>query len=139
MAEADPFEHRRCLLPGLGVAQLELAQGELDVAQGRHVGPERIVLEDHGQAPAFGGQVHAGPGDDLAADGDRAIGQALDPRLAPQQGGLARPRRPEQDQEGARVDVEVSRPRGPVWPRRTWSRPTTVDTFPLPRAAQAER
>ena len=72
MGEADPLQHLMRPPMSLGPGHAHLAEREQHVARRRHVGPEGIVLKDHGQAPAFGRYVEVGVGDKLAADRDAA-------------------------------------------------------------------
>ena len=90
-----------------------------------------------------GGRCTPGPATTWPPMAIEPVRQPLDTGQAAQQRRLARPGRPQQDQERARVDVEVHVREGRLWPRRTWSprrrrhfprRSATVVGSPAPQA-----
>jgi len=68
------------------------AEAERDVLADRHVGKQRVVLEDHSEAAPLGGQA----GDVLALDPDAPRVEDLEARDETQDGRLAAARRSEQ-------------------------------------------
>ncbi len=94
----------------LAQAALHLSSAELfqlepirDIARHRHMGPERVVLEDHADIPLVGGEAadHPVPEADLPRVGLVESGQE------PQQGGLAAARRAQQREQLAVTHGEV--------------------------------
>ena len=75
-----------------------------------HVRVEGVVLEDHRHVAVFGPQVVGQP----AVDVDLAVGGILQPGDDLQERALAAARRPEQDEELARLDIEVDALQGGV-------------------------
>jgi hypothetical protein len=85
----------------LGARPVDVLQPEAHVLAHRHVRVERVGLEHHGKAAVGGGDgVH-----DLAADGDLAAGDGLQPRDHPQERGLAAARGADEDAELPLGDV----------------------------------
>src|SRR5215207_115615 len=87
----------------LGAAQLRHLEREGDVLEDRHVGIERVALEDHGDVAVAGVEG----GDVLAVDEDAAGGRHVEAGENAQCRALARPGRTEQRKELARIDLEV--------------------------------
>jgi hypothetical protein len=79
------------------------AQAERKIAQHRHVGVQRVGLEDHADTTRAG----VGKGHVLAADLDAAGGSVQQPGDAVQQRGLAAARGAQQHQELTRLHVQV--------------------------------
>src|SRR5690606_7423409 len=95
-------------LLGLLLRELEhLAEGQGDVAERRHVRVEVYRLEDHADLAAHLGDVHLGAGDVNALEVDGAAGRILEAVHAPQKRALARPRRPDVDDDLDGLDREV--------------------------------
>ena len=101
-AEADRLQ--RPLDPGRSG---RAAQRVADVGGDVHVREERVVLEDHPDPPALGGDRAAGPLDLLAADLDRARVGALEAGDQPQRRRLAAAAGAEQGADRPLGDVEV--------------------------------
>ncbi len=78
-------------------------QGKSDILLHGHVRIERIILEDHRHVAIAGPHVI----DDIAADGDFAVGDLLKARDGPQQRALAAAGRPDQHREFAVGNVEI--------------------------------
>ena len=71
------------------------------------MGVERVILEHHRDVASLGWEI----GDIAIADADHPVGDALQTGHQSEDGGLAAPRRPDQDQELAVVyfETEVAR------------------------------
>jgi len=80
------------------------------VLEHRHVGVERVALEDHGHVAVLGGErVH-----DLLAQPDLASGQLFESGDQPEHGRLAAARGTDEDEEFAVGDLEVQPVEGRV-------------------------
>ncbi|MCY1366601.1 hypothetical protein D9M69_535050 [compost metagenome] len=100
------LQHARHLVDALvaiGLGHLAHLQREADVVGHRHGRVERVALEHHGDV-ALGGRHtdHV-----LARDVQLAFGRLFEPGNDVEQGGLAAARGADQDQELARLDVNV--------------------------------
>ncbi len=83
--------------------ELPKLEAERHVVVDGHVGVQRVVLEHHRDVPflRWHGVHHAVP------DRDRAVGDRLESRDHPKRGGLAAPRRADQDDELPVLDRQV--------------------------------
>ena len=72
--------------------------------------PQRIVLEDHGEVTSLGRHVRLAGADELPAESHLAGIEPLDTGQTADQRGLARARRPQQDQEftGRHLEVDAT-------------------------------
>src|SRR5690606_9956146 len=75
------------------------------VVEDRHVGKQRVVLEDRVQRPVF----RRGVSQVLVAQGDGAVIRMLETRHHPQQGGLAATGGPQEGNELAVKNVQIQR------------------------------
>ena len=101
--QSDHREQRPHPAIDLGRLQLPAPGAEGDVVVHRHVGEERVVLEDGVDVAPVGRD----PGDVLAFEQDAAAGRLLEPRDHPERRGLAAPGGPEQGEELTPPDGEV--------------------------------
>ena len=112
-AELDHVEHAPRARLDLGRGPLQPPHPERDVLGHRHVGEERVLLEDGVHRPPVGRQ----PLDLLAVEEDRALGHVLEPRDHAQQRGLAAAGRAEEGEELVVRDLQARAPdrgEGPV-------------------------
>ena len=109
--QADHLQRPVGLLPPLRPGDVAHPQPVLDVLRHRHVREQRVVLEHGVDVPG----VRRHPGDVAAGELDPPGVRQLEPGDEPEQGGLARPGRPEQGEElpGPHHQVDV-RERGHV-------------------------
>ncbi len=87
----------------VGLGDLAQLQAEREVVAHRHVGVERVALEDHRDVAILGRDVV----DDAIPDAERAAGDLLEPGDHAQAGGLPTARWSDQDHELAVPDLEV--------------------------------
>src|SRR5207245_9652156 len=90
-------------LVDFALASLAELEPERQVVVDRHVGVERVRLEDHGDVAVLGSDII----DDPVTDLDRAIADLLQAGEHPQGGGLAGPRGADQDHELLVLDLRV--------------------------------
>ena len=88
-------------------------QAEGDVAGDVEVGEERVILEDHADAPPLRRQAEAGTGDGLAGDLDRAGVGRLEAGDQAQHRRLAAAARPKQRQQLSPRQRQVDAVDGP--------------------------
>src|SRR5262245_17307694 len=108
VAQSHPLE--QAARRGLGLAPRKLAHldgRQHDVLEGGHMREEVEGLEDHPDPRAQGGELEAAPGEGVAQHDQVALLEALQPVHAPDEGALARARRPAHDHDLARGHRET--------------------------------
>ena len=103
VAELDQIEQ----LAGDALALGVLADAEGDVLRHGQVREQRVVLEDHADAPRFRRLGEAGAGDHFARQADLALADRLETGDGAQGGGLAAAGGAEQATDVAGVQVQV--------------------------------
>ena len=100
----DPERLGGLAYPAFYLHRLELhhAEREAHVPGDAHVRVERVALKDHRDVTAVGGEL----GDGLSVEGDRAVGDRLEPGHQPQARRLAAARGAEQGHEGTVRNAE---------------------------------
>ena len=104
--QADDLKHFRNSFSAFFGGEPGYLQAELDIAFHRHVGPERIGLEDHAEIASFGRQEDIRSGNNRIVEPDFAPVRLFKASNHAQECGLAASRGTEQSEKGTVGNVE---------------------------------